>query len=701
MKVCCIVVVCLWLVNDCRAQIDNTNNLMPVPYKIENAGGKYEIGPQLHVSVIGTCHKRMYAAATRFIRRLGEQTGIFYDRQGIVTTADRDSADQLVIKIKRPGKLILNEDERYSIAVSSTQVVVNAETDIGGIHALETLLQLVSTDENGYYFPAIQIDDKPRFAWRGLLLDVALHFMPVDVVKRTLDGMAAVKMNVLHLHLSNDQGFRVESKVFPRLNQVSSEGKYYTQQDVKEIVRYAGEQGIRVVPEFVVPAHTTAILTAYPELASLKKKYTLERYFGVFDPVMDPTNPQVYVFLDKLFAEMMTLFPDRYFHIGGDENTGKHWQQSEHIQQYMKEKGMKDYMELQTEFNRKIQPIITKHGKTMMGWDEILQPGVPKDVVIQSWRGRDAFFESIKKGYRAILSHGYYIDLIQHADTHYLNDPIPDSVQLTREETARVLGGEATMWSELVTPETVDSRIWPRLAPIAERLWSPASVKDVTSMYARMKIVSRELESLGLTHISYRGPFMRRLANGYDTAPLEVLLDVIEPLKIYERNAGDTMYTVFSPMTKIADAAVPDPELPREFNRLVDEYLMLHSDSLRKTIVQQLQVWKDNHARFMMLVNKSPVLKEAEILSLNLSKIAAAGLDAVMHLHEGNDVSKEWLAEQLEILENAKVSGGRCELQVITPIQKLVEAASDENARVIPSFENTCILIRKTLPNAK
>jgi hypothetical protein len=154
-------------------------------------------------------------------------------------------------------------------------------------------------------------------------------------------------------------------------------------------------------------------------------------------------------------------------------------------------------------------------------------------------------------------------------------------------------------------------------------------------------------------------------------------------------------------MTKIADAAVPDPELPREFNRLVDEYLMLHSDSLRKTIVQQLQVWKDNHARFMMLVNRSPVLKEAEILSLNLSKIAAAGLDAVMHLHEGNDVSKEWLAEQLEILENAKVSGGRCELQVITPIQKLVEAASDENARVIPSFENTCILIRKTLPNAK
>jgi hexosaminidase len=638
----------------------------------------------------------MYAEASRFLRRLGEQTGIFYDRQGFVTTADRDSADQLVIKIKRPGKLVLNEDESYSINISSSRVVINATTDIGGIHALETLLQLVSTDEDGYYFPAVDIKDKPRFAWRGLLLDVALHFMPMDVIKRTLDGMAAVKMNVLHLHLSNDQGFRVESKVFPRLNKVSSEGKYYTQQQVKEIIRYAGERGIRVVPEFVVPAHTTAILTAYPEFSSLKKKYTLERYFGVFDPVMDPTNPQVYVFLDKLFAEMMSLFPDKYFHIGGDENTGRHWEQSEHIRRYMKEKGMKNYMELQTEFNKKIQPIITKHGKTMMGWDEILQPGVPKDVVIQSWRGREAFFESVKKGYRAILSHGYYIDLIQHADTHYLNDPIPDSVQLTAEETSRVLGGEATMWSELVTPETVDSRIWPRLAPIAERLWSPGSMKDVTSMYARMKVVSRELESLGLKHISYRGVFMRRLANGYDTRPLEVLLDVIEPLKIYERNAGDTMYTVFSPMTKIADAAIPDPELPREFSCMVDDYLTAHTDSLRKEIVQQLQLWKDNHAKFMVLARNSPVLKEAEILSLNLSKIAEAGIDAMAHLHEGNDVSKEWLAEQLEIIDDAKVSGGRCELQVIVPIQKLVEAAADENARVIPTFENTCKLIRKS-----
>ena len=214
--------------------------------------------------------------------------------------------------------MILGEDESYSIETGTEQVVFNANTYIVAIRALETLLQLISNDETGYYFPGVSIQDQPRFAWRGLLLDVALHFMPVDVVKRTLDGMAATKMNVLYLHLCNDQGFRVESKLFPRLQQVSSDGIYYTQEDIKNIIKYADQRGIRIVPEFVVPAHTTAILKAYPEFASVKRDYTLQRYFGVFDPVMDPTNEKLYPFLEKLFTEMSSLFPDKYFHIGGD-----------------------------------------------------------------------------------------------------------------------------------------------------------------------------------------------------------------------------------------------------------------------------------------------------------------------------------------------------------------------------------------------
>lgn len=648
------------------------------------------IDRNFRLSIRGSFDKRMYAEASRFIRRMGEKTGFFYDTQGFVSPADSSINDPLVINIKRAGQLKAGEPEGYSIEISTKQVYVFAETDLGALHGLETLMQLVSTDTSGYYFPCIRITDEPRFVWRGLLLDVALHFMPVDVVKRTLDGMAAVKLNVLHLHLSNDQGFRVESKIFPVLNLKGSDGLYYTQQDIKEIIRYAAQRGIRIVPEFVVPGHTTAILTAFPELASVKKKYKLERYFGVFDPALDPTNPKVYEFLGKLYTEMAALFPDEYFHIGGDEVTGKDWENTPRIRNYMKEHGIKSFRDLQAEFNKKLFPIIKRIGKKMIGWDEILHAGIPESITIQSWRGRESFFESVKKGHPAILSHGYYIDLIQHADTHYLVDPIPDSVKLTQAERMRVLGGEATMWSELVTPETVDSRMWPRLAPIAERFWSQSGVRNVSDMYRRMDIISLQLDGLGMRHISNRQTMMRRLVNGNDTKTLEVLLNVIEPLKIYERNSGDTMYTVFSPFTKLADAAIPDPPLPRVFNELVDDYLDRKSTAIVNQLIAQLTEWKDNHEKFLVVINNSPVLKEAESLSKSLSEIASSGIEAVEFLRNGsgNDITA-WKDEQKKILLQALQPGGRCELQVVNAIEKLVHAAGSQNVNSMPAFNST------------
>ena len=656
-------------------QVNSTYNLMPVPRELKSNGMRCAIDGAFRISVNGHPDPRLYAEASRFVRRMGEKTGIFLDKQGYVSAADNDPASTVAITVRRPGKLSLQENESYSIEINDRQALVLAETDLGAIHALETLLQLVSSDGQGYYFPGLQIRDEPRFAWRGLLLDVALHFFPVNVVKRTLDGMAAVKMNVLHLHLCNDQGFRVESKVFPELQKTASDGIYYTQEDIREIIRYAGQRGIRVVPEFVVPAHTTAMLTAFPELASVKRKYTLQRYFGVFDPVLDPTNPKVYAFLDKLFTEMAGLFPDAYFHIGGDENTGKEWENTPPIKAFMKERGLKTYMDLQTEFNRRILPILKKNGKTMMGWDEVLQPGVPKDIVIESWRGKEAYYESVKKGYRAILSNGYYIDLIQPTDFHYLNDPAPAEARLSPEEIKNILGGEATMWSELVTPETVDSRIWPRTAAIAERLWSSADVKDIPDMYRRLDIASLELETLGLTHLIYREAMLRRLANSYDTRALRVLVDVIEPLKIYERNQGDTMYTVFSPFTKLADVTGPDQPLPRNFSIMVDAFLKNPNSEQEKAITDQLTKWKENHDKFLLTLQNSPVLKEAEILSRNLSAVAAVGLQAMAFIHQHKPAGNSWLDQQTEILEKSKEQGGRCELQVIEPIRRLVKMA--------------------------
>ncbi|MBA4167460.1 MAG: family 20 glycosylhydrolase, partial [Chitinophagaceae bacterium] len=442
------------------------------------------------------------------------------------------------------------------------------------------------------------------------------------------------------------------------------------------IIAYAGQRGIRIVPEFVVPAHTTAILSAFPELASVKRNYSLQRYFGVFDPVLDPTNEKVWVFLDRLFGEMTALFPDKYFHIGGDENTGKDWESTLHIRDYMKAHGMKEYMDLQTAFNRRLLPIIQKYHKTMMGWDEILQPGVPRDIVIQSWRGKEAFYKSVKEGYKAILSNGYYIDLIQPASFHYLNDPMPDSVSFTPAQQKNILGGEATMWSELITPETVDSRIWPRSAAIAERLWSPKNINDVDDMYRRLSVTSLWLEQLGLRHEIYKQEMLRRLANGYDIGALEVLVSVIEPLKIYDRNQGDTMYTVFSPFTKIADAATPDQEVPRLFNKQVDNYLRQPLQASELQIAGQLAIWKNNHTGFLATLRNSPVLQEAVSLSENLSQLAAAGLSAIEYIHSNKKAGAGWLQQQMDIVEKSKQQGGRCELQVVAPVEKLIQAAA-------------------------
>ena len=599
----------------------------------------------------------------------------FFFKQGNITPNDNRPSSGLLIDVKRPAKLKLNEDESYQLISSSKQVQIIANTDLGAIRGMETLQQLLSVDESGYYFPGVVINDAPRFSWRGLLLDITLHWMPMEVVKRTLDCMAAVKLNVLHLHLTEDQMFGIESKIFPRLHEVGAEGNYYTQEEMKEIIAYADQRGIRIVPEFDVPGHCTSWLRAYPELASVKRDYELQRYFGVFDPALDVTKEYTYEFLDKLFTEMSQLFPDEYFHIGGDENTGKDWNRNPDIKEYMQKKGMKTYPELETEFIQRLFPILKKNGKKMMGWEEILRPGVPHDIMIQSWRGPESLDRAAREGYTGVLSAGYYIDLIQPADIHYLIDPIPVNTTLTAAQQKLIVGGEATMWTEHVTPETVDSRIWPRTAAIAERLWSASSVTDVDDMYRRLDRTGLLLEGLGSTHLKNKGMLMRRLANSYDTKTLEVLVDVIEPLKFYERNAGDTMYTVFSPYTKIADVATPDQKVAREFRKNVSEFCKSYDSKLKDDLVEHLNMWRDNHVKFLKLAAKSPILNEAAGLSEDLAKIARVGLQAIGYINKHALPPAGWKTESLRVTKKAKEQGGRCELQVVTAIEELVNSA--------------------------
>ncbi len=652
-------------------------NLMPVPAQITLTGEKFRLTDSFTLAVKGEAGDRLYKGSTRVLRRLAGRTGLFFPQDFITKESCSDTAD-FIIKTNREGRVALHEDETYQLTITKDKIEIAAETDIGALRGLETFLQLLSVDDKGYYFPTIKIDDYPRFPWRGLLIDVSRHFMPVNVIKRNLDGLAAVKMNVLHWHLADDQGFRVECKTFPKLHEKGSDGFYYTQEQIKDIVAYADDRGIRVIPEFDVPAHATSWLVGYPELGSAPGPYTVERNWGIKDPTLDPTRETTYEFLDKFFEEMADLFPDEYMHIGGDENNGNHWNANESIQAYMKENNIPDNHTLQSHFNQRILQILTKHGKKMIGWDEIFHPDLPKNIVIHSWRGQESLVESAKQGYNGILSNGYYIDLIQPAFYHYLNDPIPEDSPLTESEKKNILGGEATSWGELITYETVDSRIWPRTAVIAERLWSPQNVKDVEDMYHRLEVVSFHLEELGLTHIKNYEMMLRRLTNNTDVTALRNLVDVIEQVKKYARHFQGIKYTSYSPYTRIVDAARPESMKARRFNKLVDELIANKKNASTDEIKSMLNLWKNNHKELVNTIKVSPVIKEIETLSEDLAAISGIGLKSINYITSGKKSSKRWVKKSMKMLEKSKEPRGQIELMVISGIEKLVRVAGKD-----------------------
>src|SRR5271170_7723663 len=500
------------------AQEQRALNLMPVPSSVQIGTGRLLVDATFSVGLTGYTEPRLERAVERFLRQLTRQTAI-----PLAGKASASAKNVLVIHTDHASKEIqeLGEDESYILEVSGSGAKLSASTPLGTLHGLQTFLQLVDVSPEGFAAPAVTINDKPRFPWRGLMIDSARHFVPLDVLRRNIDGLEAVKMNVFHWHLSENQGFRVESKKFPKLHEMGSDGLYYSQEEVRELIEYARDRGIRVVPEFDVPGHSTAWLVGYPEFASGPGPYEIERKWGVFDPAFDPTNEKTYKFLTEFFGEMAKLFPDHFFHVGGDEVNGKEWDANPKIRAFIRANHLKNNQGLQAYFNKRLQAIVAKHGKSMVGWDEVLAPDLPHDIVIQSWRGQASLAAAAKQGFRGILSSGYYLDLGWSAARHYAVDPLSGAAAtLSLEEQLRILGGESCMWSEYVNAENVDSRIWPRNAAIAERLWSPQHVTDVTPMYARMDAESARLEWLGLTHKTHYRQMLQRIA-GHSAPPEE------------------------------------------------------------------------------------------------------------------------------------------------------------------------------------
>ena len=634
-------------------------NLMPWPASLSVRQGKLLVDQSFRIALTGYQEPRLPAAAARLVARLARQTGMPLDARPLADAARAT----LVLQCQQAG-----DDESYHLSVTPRGARLEAPSPLGILRGLETFLQLVEMTPDGFAAPAVEIQDQPRLAWRGLLIDVSRHFIPLDVLKRNLDGMAAVKMNVLHWHLSDDQGFRVESQRYPRLHEMGSDGLYFTQDQVRELIAYARERGIRVVPEFDVPGHTSSWFPGYPELSAGPGPYQIERSWGVFHRgAMDPTKEEVYEFLDGFIGEMAALFPDDYFHIGGDEVSAELWDASPRIVAFKQEQGLKSNQDVQAYFNRRLQAIVKKHGKKMVGWDEILHPDLPHDVVIHSWRGEKSLAEARELGFTGLLSAGYYLDHIRPASYHYAIDP------------QGAIGGEACMWSEYVTAENIDSRIWPRTAAIAERFWSPAEVKDVGSLYRRLAVVSRELEWLGLTHRSSYRLMLERLAGSDPIGPLQTLADVLEPVKLYAR-AQSRQYTTQMPLNRLVDATRPESDTAREFAQAVERFLggaRTEADGLAR----QLTLWRDNEARLGPTLQRSALLAEVAPLSRDLSAISAAGLQALRYLRSGRAAPASWRRQRLNHLKRASEPRAELLILVAPPIQELIERSGRARLR--------------------
>ena len=603
---------------------DPAHALLPRPVSATSGEGWLPITGGFAVDAVHCRDDRVALAAARLPRRVARWTGL--------RVLGDPARPVLAIRCGKAPAAVQRavEDESYVLDVGPAGARLEAPTPYGALRGIETFLQLITSTPAGFGVAAVRVEDRPRFPWRGVLIDSGRHFMPVDAIERVLEGMAAVKMNVLHWHLTDDQGFRVESLRYPLLHRLGSDGEFYTQDQLRGVVAYARARGIRVVPEFDMPGHVTSWLVGHPELAAAPGPYTIERRWGVLDPAMDPTRKDVYRFLDRFLGEMAAIFPDACLHIGGDEVKGTQWDASPTIAAFKRRHGLESNEALQTHFNRRLLKILAGHSKTMVGWDEILQPDLPADAIVQSWRGAASLAAAAGAGHRAILSSGYYLDYLKPASFHYAVDPLAGAAgELAAAERARILGGEACMWSEYYSAEMIDGRVWPRAAAIAERLWSPAEVTDVGDLYRRLELTSARLEWDGLRHRSNPAAMLRRLAGGRDDHALTAFAALLEPLGIGGR-ARARKYTSLVPLNRLVDSLPAESGAARSFAALVDACL---ADPARQTgraeIVRLIGPWTHLHGALAPLIGSSPLLAEIEPIAADLATAAALALRAL------------------------------------------------------------------------
>ncbi len=602
-------------------------NLMPWPKTLVPGAGRVRLAAD-GWAVSGAETRRLAAAARRLQRHWGDAGGL-----------------PIVIRCAASAALpALGDDERYRLRVDAAGARIDASEEWGALRAFATLAQLVDTDDDGAFLPEVDIEDAPRFPWRGLMVDVARHFISLGALRRTLEAMAFHKLNVLHLHLSDDQAFRFGSDAHPEM---ATPGEHYSREALAALVRDAAARGIRVVPELDVPGHVASWLAVHREwgLGDIPQRPSAR--FGVHECCLNPDHAGAMQAVEALFGELAATFPDTHAHFGGDEV------------QLPKAAGV---AALQARFNAGVTAMLKRLGKTPMAWDEALHPDLPREVTIQCWRGSAALTRALNAGFNAVLSAPYYLDLFYPADVHYRFDPatgagprlaedprfahvrqglerLERAWQRTGEalpqaaERGVVLGGEACMWTELVTDELLHGRVWSRMPAIAERFWSPMREVDagaVRDMQRRLAASERQMARAGILDLAAdrRVGFGRLGLTEGDIQALTPLFDALEPVKWYARLLGPAAlerraagvgeagaarpYDAATPLARIVDVIAPESAAARAL-------AFADAPALRSAAAG----WRRQRQAFLRRRGSVPAIAELDAASAALCELAA------------------------------------------------------------------------------
>ncbi len=567
---CLVLVLAMGFYSQLSAQ---TVNIIPEPFHVAKGTGNFQFPKSIAINAPSSANEVTDQIAAQ-LRTVTGKT-VFFSKNNA-------SINLEIIKDEVLG------NEGYTLNVNATGITISANTNAGLFYGWQSVQQIMpaaiyakSVQANTQWqLPFVSIIDKPRFGWRGLMLDVSRHFFSKADVKVFIDDMARYKYNRFHWHLTDDQGWRIEIKSLPKLTEVGAwradrkgkwmnittpaltepktYGGFYTQDDIKEVVAYAKSKFIEVIPEIDIPGHSMAINTAYPQL-STTPNYPYQVNAGDefmdweglnghvaarIDNSLDPSNELVYTYLDKIFGEIAPLFPFEYIHMGGDENAKNNWEKSANVQALMKKEGLKNQNEVQSYFVRRVQKIINSKGKKMMGWDEILEGGLSGDAAVMSWRGIAGGIEAAKQGHKVVMSPNQYnyIDFYQGELTAegkvygglrmkktYSFDPIPEGV-----DPNLILGNQGNQWTEqLQTMRNVQYMTWPRALAIAETSWSPKEKKNWNSF---TKKVEAQFDKLDAANVKYATSMYDPIVTTQLNTKGELIINMegeIDGLKIY------------------------------------------------------------------------------------------------------------------------------------------------------------------------